>query len=58
MIKKRFSDEIIDRLITLEWWNFDDRFLKDNILMFQKSFDIKVIEQIENARELIVSKCQ
>lgn len=29
IIKKRFSDDIIERLLALKWWNWDDRKIND-----------------------------
>lgn len=36
VIRYRFSHEIIQRLLELEWWNWDEKRLKDNISFFQR----------------------
>lgn len=37
VIRYRFSPEIIQRLLELEWWNMDEKKLKDNISFFQRN---------------------
>lgn len=41
VIRYRFSPDIIEKLLELEWWNLDDNTLKENIEFFQKA-DISV----------------
>lgn len=36
VIRFRFPPEIIQRLLELEWWNWDDKKLKENICFFQR----------------------
>lgn len=36
VIRYRFSPEIIQRLLELKWWNWDEKKLKDNISFFQR----------------------
>ena len=36
VIRYRFSPEIIQRLLELEWWNMDEEMLKENISFFQR----------------------
>lgn len=36
VIRYRFSPEIIQRLLELEWWNMDEEILKENICFFQR----------------------
>lgn len=36
IIRYRFSQEVIEKLLEIEWWNFDDDILKQNISFFQK----------------------
>ncbi len=36
VIRYRFSPEVVAKLLELEWWNFDDCKLKNNIAIFQK----------------------
>lgn len=37
VIKYRFSQEIIDRLLSLQWWNWDDSRIKKNKIFFKKT---------------------
>lgn len=37
VIRYRFSPEIIEKLLELEWWNLDDNTLKENIKFFQRA---------------------
>lgn len=34
-IRKRFDDNIIEKLLSLKWWEFDDEKLKNNIEIFK-----------------------
>lgn len=36
IIRYRFSQEVIEKLLEIEWWNLDDNVLKQNIVFFQK----------------------
>ena len=36
IIRYRFSQEVIEKLLEFEWWNLDDNVLKQNIVFFQK----------------------
>lgn len=36
VIRYRFSQEVIEKLLEFEWWNLDDDILKQNISFFQK----------------------
>lgn len=36
VIRYRFSQEVIEKLLEFEWWNLDDNVLKQNIVFFQK----------------------
>lgn len=35
IIKYRFSDEVIQKLLKIKWWNWDDKKIKENILLMQ-----------------------
>lgn len=39
-IKYRFEEEIIDELLKIEWWNFPDKIIQDNILLFSPNNDL------------------
>ncbi len=36
LVKKRFSDEIIEKLLCLQWWNLSDDILKKNFEMLKE----------------------
>lgn len=53
VIRYRFSQEVIDRLETLQWWDLPEEVLKRNISLFQSDqVDIERIEQVvkENSK--------
>lgn len=39
LIRKRFSDEIIEIIEHLEWWNWDEKKVEENIHLFQKKLE-------------------
>lgn len=41
VIRYRFSEEIIERLLEIKWWDKDEKWLKDNVSLFSKS-DLKI----------------
>lgn len=47
IIRFRFCDEIIEKLLSLQWWNLDEDLLKNKIAVFQKdevtSTDLNVL---------------
>ena len=47
VIKYRFSDDIIQKLLQLKWWSFDEESLKHHLDLFQKD-DVS----LENVRKL------
>lgn len=57
VIRYRFSPEIIEKLLELQWWNLPDETLKENISFFQKdNFSVNDIEDfIKNTN--IITKC-
>lgn len=46
-IKKRFDDETIDRLLKIEWWDFDPKIIKSNIELFAEKMDDSVLNRLE-----------
>lgn len=44
-IKRRFDDEVIEKLLEIQWWNFDDKKLKEYAQYFTDP--IKFIEKLE-----------
>ena len=57
VIRYRFSPEIIEKLLELQWWNLPDETLKENISFFQKdNFSVNDIEGfIKNTNN--ITKC-
>ena len=51
VIRYRFSPDIIEKLLELEWWNLDDNTLKENIKFFQRE-DISVDDINEFYKDL------
>ena len=50
VIRYRFSAEVIDELERIEWWNVNDKLLKENIAKFQDSgMDYSKIIELKNA---------
>ena len=48
IIRKRFSDDIIDGLLNSEWWNFDDKKIKDISYAFKSPSEfIKLLKKIK-----------
>lgn len=54
LIKKRFSDEIISKLLAINFSSLDNNFIQSNIAILKKKLDNDVIDEIE--RKLIESK--
>lgn len=49
VIKYRFNQEIIDRLLGLRWWNFSEDVLKRNIAFFQKeNFTVECLDELSS----------
>lgn len=51
VIKYRFPDDVIEKLNSLEWWNFPTDLLKKNIYYFQKQLsDLELDQLIYNVK--------
>lgn len=46
VIKYRFSEDIIKKLLEIEWWNLSDECLKENISLFQHATTIDDVEKL------------
>lgn len=46
ILKYRFPEEVIQRLESLEWWNFDTGVLKSNINLFQSPLEKDNMEKL------------
>ena len=49
VIKYRFSDEIIKRLLSLKWWDWDKEKIVDNWGILSQDMTEEILEQLENA---------
>lgn len=46
IIKYRFSEDVIERLLEIKWWDFDDEEIQKNIDFFRESkIDMKTLEK-------------
>lgn len=48
VIKFRFSDEEIAKLLELEWWHWDNRKLQENINLFRSPMDLDAFSKIKD----------
>ena len=49
IIKRRFDDSLIERLLKLQWWNFSDEIIQENFDLFDASPQL-VIDQLEKIK--------
>jgi acetyltransferase-like isoleucine patch superfamily enzyme len=47
VIKYRFDEKTISKLLELEWWNLEPKIIKNNIKIWQDKFDSKSLEALE-----------
>lgn len=45
-IRKRFDDEIIEKLLLLKWWEFRDEKIKNNLKLFERSLTIEDLDKL------------
>jgi acetyltransferase-like isoleucine patch superfamily enzyme len=50
IIKYRFSEETIARLLELQWWELDPAVIKEHIVLWQDRCTPEVLEQLESLR--------
>ncbi len=52
LVRKRFEDDVVDRLVQLKWWDIEDAKLKDIVGAFQVTpltlETLKVLESLKN----------
>ncbi len=46
VIKKRFNDEVVDLLLKLEWWNWDEQKIFDNLEKLVSLNDISSVQKL------------
>jgi len=47
IIKYRFSEEIVNELLKIEWWKWDREKIKKNIHLFQKEITMEIINKLK-----------
>lgn len=47
MVKKRFSDEIVKKLLSIQWWNWDIQKIKEHIPLMLDNDIEKFIQEVE-----------
>lgn len=50
-IRKRTDDELIERLLNLNWWNWSTADIKSNIELFDKDLSLDVISRLEEFKK-------
>ena len=45
-IRNRFNDEIIERLLSIKWWEFTDEELKNNLKVFEEKLNTETIKDL------------
>lgn len=51
VIRMRCKDEWIERLEKLEWWDFPEDIIRDNILLFKADLSEEILLKLEEIRE-------
>ncbi len=52
IIKKRFDDNTIERLEKIQWWNFSEEIIRDNINMFKNHhINNEVLDKLERLKD-------
>lgn len=46
IIKYRFEQGVIDKLLAIKWWDCDTSFIKDNISIWQKAVDCQLVDEL------------
>ena len=50
-IRRRFSQDTINKLLDIEWWKWDRELLKENINLFQKNLNSEILESFEKINQ-------
>ncbi len=51
IIRYRFSDEVINELLEIKWWNWDDEIIKKYKYIFSSTLDYKSINLLRNVQK-------
>lgn len=49
-LKKRFDDSVIESLLDIRWWEFDDQTIRDNFQLFNSEPSEEVLEKMRTIR--------
>ncbi|WP_428005635.1 CatB-related O-acetyltransferase [Athalassotoga sp.] len=47
VIRYRFEEDVIERLLSIKWWEFPEKFIKENIELFQKPMTKETLDLLE-----------
>lgn len=50
VLRKRFSDTVITRLMNLKWWDLDEGIIKDNINLFTLDVSERTLSILESIK--------
>lgn len=56
IIKYRFSEDIIAKLLELEWWNLPYELIRNHISLWQKEISLESIEELISFKEEVLKK--
>jgi acetyltransferase-like isoleucine patch superfamily enzyme len=57
VIRYRFSEALIKRLLRLQWWDLPDRLVKDHVALFQRELTAGVLDRLEELKQAYQMDC-
>lgn len=51
ILRMRYNEEIVERLLKLKWWDFPDDIIRKNLKLFQAELTMDVIEALEDIKK-------
>ncbi|MTI80460.1 MAG: CatB-related O-acetyltransferase [Firmicutes bacterium] len=48
VIKYRFDSDVIAKLLEINWWNYNEKFIKENIKYFNNEVSLANLEKLDN----------
>ena len=45
-----FDDQTIERLLKIQWWDFPDEVIRENVKLFSEKMDEPVLNKLEEIR--------
>lgn len=58
LIRKRFNDELIELLLKLQWWNWDDRKIFENLEVLVSATEISNLKKLLEGNVYKSSGCR